>query len=130
MGWTRQNGNSSTKSTSAAQGPVPQGSHDEDAACYEDWAEAVLVEDNGENQGYAHEGEHEQGDKDQEIDQMPVNPDYNVYIVGEPHRKKAFHAWTCGMIQKWRRDLPENVREVPKSYATSKGLRPCKQCRP
>ncbi|CAE7230191.1 unnamed protein product, partial [Symbiodinium microadriaticum] len=87
-----QQSGATSSSTSAAQGPVPQSSHDEDAACYEDWAEAVLVEDNGESQGY--EGEHEQGDKDQETDQMPVNPDYSVYIVGEPHRQSAYLVWT------------------------------------
>ena len=45
-----QQSGATSSSTSAAQGPVPQSSHDEDAACYEDWAEAVLVEDNGEGQ--------------------------------------------------------------------------------
>ena len=79
---------------------------------------------------YVYENEYEQADRDKDTDQMPENPDYNVYIIDEPHRKKAFHSWTCGTIPKWRRDLPKNVREVPKSYATSKGLRPCKQCRP
>ena len=61
--------------------------------------------------------------------QMPIGP-VKVYMIGDPHKKKAYHTFECGMIQKWVRDLPDNVKEITKAYAESKGLRPFKQCRP
>ena len=61
--------------------------------------------------------------------QLPVVPG-RFYMIGDPHKRKAYHTYECGMIQKWVRDLPSNVREITKQYADEKKLKPCKQCRP
>ena len=61
--------------------------------------------------------------------QLPLVPG-RVYMIGEPHKKKAYHTLECGMVQKWMRDLPSNVHEITKEYAVEKKLKACKQCRP
>ena len=61
--------------------------------------------------------------------QLPLLPG-RVYMIGEPRKKKAYHTFECGMVQKWMRDLPSNVHEVTKEYAMQKKLKACKQCRP
>ena len=83
-------------------------------------------------QSYTAEGEDvEQGRGAQgnSNNQLPVVPG-RFYMIGDPRKRKAYHTYECGMIQKWIRDLPSNVREITKQYADEKKLKPCKQCRP
>ena len=69
------------------------------------------------------------GDQGSARTQLPLVPG-RVYMIGEPHKKKAYHTFECGIVQKWVRDLPANVHEITKEYAMEKKLKACKQCRP
>ncbi|CAE7341487.1 unnamed protein product, partial [Symbiodinium sp. KB8] len=80
----------------------------------------------GKNMWFHYTGRGAQGNTN---NQLPVVPG-RFYMIGDPRKRKAYHTYECGMIQKWVRDLPSNVREITKQYAEEKELKPCKQCRP
>ena len=62
-------------------------------------------------------------------DQMPVVPS-RVYLIGEARGGKSYHREFCGMVKQRRSDYPNDVKVVERSYAASRGLRPCRQCNP
>ncbi|CAE7237776.1 unnamed protein product [Symbiodinium sp. CCMP2592] len=112
----------------AAEAYVQSYVHEDDDGGVEDAAQ-------DETQGYVHNdrsGDPRNFDvENQDQDQRPHEPHTDmVYIVGEAKRKKGFHKGSCGMVQRWLADLPENVSQISRAEAQRKGLRPCKQCRP
>ena len=96
-------------------------SEDDEAAANEAYVQTYVADGEDVERGHGTQGS--------ASTQLPLVPG-RVYMIGEPHKKKAYRTFECGMVQKWMRDLPSNVREVTKQYAMEKKLKACKQCRP
>ncbi|CAE7625122.1 unnamed protein product [Symbiodinium necroappetens] len=63
-------------------------------------------------------------------DQMPVSPEREFYMIGEPRSGKGYHTPQCGQVRKWQRSLPSNLRLAKLSLLESYRMKPCKQCKP